>query len=550
MVDALAPSTAPRYVEMNRTFGRERDGGRNLEVAMAATAFRDLQTAGLIPASARLADAPPASGTGTAAGLRGTSYEARLVEMIRDRDGNGRLDLDVDTLRQSGLVSSSATNDQLESAISGAPRERLTDTFINRQASNSGLNSYGVAPSARGRDVQGYSSAMPVQSTQDRQTAAFVADIPRRATAGESRQVADEAILAAQGLNGRRDQRGAQEMLTRTGDALQSAGRFDDARRVYGELRNPPYRDTAVNLVQGSVDQVRRDTGNDFSSRSVAVIPNGGTSNEIDPSRFRSTYGQLADRRIAQMDQHQEMARVTGRTNFDPTNMDHARDYFQHYAQGHTTDQVRGEWQRYQQNFFTHAGQGVTWDPNVPVDQRSARVNELLAGQPRDAAGRTIVDCEGFTYMTRNVLGGIQDAQGRNRFDVVFAERPGHVITGVFDRSSGQAFSVYNNDTAMMEGNFVNAPTTRPRRGAPPPSVADGTATWNEAAVSQAMGRAMAGNTVDIVGLGLTPSAATVTDESGRPRTGAGVWDGNGFRGVVTPQMAEAYCQRVVCVRP
>jgi hypothetical protein len=543
MVDPVVSSSAPRYVEMGRDFRRESDGGRNLEVAMAATMFRDLQRAGLIDSSAHLADEPPNGASGAASGLRGTSYEARLVELIRDRDGNGRLDVDMDRLRDSGLLSRSATTDQLERAISGTPRERLSDTFINGQARDSGLNDYGVAPNSRGRQVQSYSQGMVLSGTQDRATQTFGQEAPDRARRSpeEARRLANEAITGAQVLTGRGDQRNAQELLVRTGDSLQQAGRHDDARRVYQELQRPPYRDTQVNLVQDRLDAERARVQNFQEGRHVIPVDSPHSHATVDPTSYRSTYGQLADRRLAQIDQTQRMQQLTGRTELDPRNMDHVRDYFQRYSEGRTTDQVRGEYQSYLQNFYAHSGDGVEWTSSIPQNERPARMTEILRDQPRDASGRAIIDCEGYTYMTDSILGGVRNPDGNRRFDLVYAERPGHVTTGVFDRNSGQGFGQNNGDTTMFEGRFTT-PIGRQRRGVEP-SIGAGTAQWDSQAVAQATARSIATDHYNVIGLGRTPEAARASDDTGLPRVGAYIYDGDRIIGTVTPQFRDGYAE-------
>ncbi len=526
VVNPVASSSSPRYVEMNRAFGTQRDGGRNMEVAMAATVFRDLQAAGHIPAGARLADAPPAAG----AGLRGTSYEARLVELIRDRDTNGRLDLDVEGLRSSGMLTGSPSADQVESAISGAPRTRLSDEFLRTQARNSGLNEYG-AVNARGRSVQSYSSGMVLTTAQDRSSQAFVDDVGRRAgqSPEESRRVANEAILGAQALNGRGDQRHAQELLAGTGDRLQAAGRLDDAARVYRELQGAPYASTPVNLVQDRIDSVRRSTPDFNAQTGVIAATNGGTTTEIVPRNYQSTYGDLASRRLGQIDQTREMQRVTGRADFDPRNMDHARDYFQHYAQGRGTDEVRGEYQRYLQNFYNHAGQGVTWDPAIRPDDRPGRMTDMLRDQPRDGAGRTIVDCEGYTYMNQSILGGIRRDDGSPRFDIVQAGRAAHVTSGALDRATGQGFTINNDQTAPLTGRLVQNDR------------------WDMGVVAQGVARDIGGQYYDVIGFGRTPSTAIPTEEQrapnehGAPRVGTFVYDGQRIVGQVDQRMHDDF---------
>ena len=506
-------SGASRYIEMGRRFDTQSDGGRDMEVAMAATVFRDLQDAGHIPAGARLADEPPSSG----AGVRGTSYEARLVELITDRDSNGRLDLDLDRLRSAGIVSGSPSSEALERTLTEGARPRLSDDFVGRQASRSELSRYGV-PDARGRRVQRYSQGMVLRGAQDRAQGSFVAEATERAGRGpeEGRRVASEGIAGAQVLLRQGDQRHAQTLLADTGAALMSAGRRDDARRVFSELNQPPYAGTSVNLMQSQMDATQR-ADRDYSPGDDIRVESGGTVNSVDVSDFRATYGDLARQRIAQIDAQDRMETTLGR-RVDPADMADAQAYFQQYARGHGTDEVRQEYQRYLEAFYVHTGRGVEWSGAVAEDDRPAQMTELLSHQPTDDAGRRLVDCEGYTYMTEAILGGVTDEAGDRRFDVAYASRPGHIIGGVFDRSSGEGFTVNNDDTRMMQGDLS---TDRGR--------------------ATALGQELSGGYYNIVGVGRRPSQTTTQQEDGTPRAGALIWTGSQFEGVVSPAFQQSY---------
>lgn len=501
---------------MGRRFDTQSDGGRDMEVAMAATVFRDLQAAGYIPEGTRLADRPPRDGVG----VEGTSYEARLVELITDRDSNGRLDLDVDRLRSAGILEGSPTTDTVERTISGDARDRLSDAFVGRQDRRSGISDYGIQPNRRGRRIQTYSQGMVVQGSQDRAQSAFLADAGTRAARSpdEARTLAREAVAGAQVLNGRGDQAHAQALLADTGAALMGAGRREAAAGVYRELSRSPYAEAPVNLMQREMDAVQRADG-DYTPGDDIRLTRRGTSNSVDVSDFRSTYGELAQQRLRQIETHDRMEARLGRT-VDPSNMADAQAYFQSYAQGHSTDDVRQEYQRYLESSFVHTGRGVEWTDRVAEDDRPAHMTELLASQPRDDAGRALVDCEGYTYMTEAILGGITDDEsGQRRFDVLYASRPGHIVAGVFDRVGGQGFTVNNDDTELLSQQVVSG----------------------QARV-QALGEEIAGNTYDVIGFGRTPSAASATQtEDGAPALGAAVWDGRSVVGTVTPELQSGF---------
>lgn len=516
MTSPVASSSDPRYIEMTRRFDRASDGGRDMEVAMAATVFRDLQAAGYIPEGARLADRPPGDG----GDLDGTSYEARLVELITDRDSDGRLDLDLGRLREAGLLTERPDVDTLERDLTDGIRAQLSDEMIGRQDRRSELSYLGV-PNPRGRRVQGYSRGMVLEGSQDRAQAGFLAEVPGRAGQGdeEAGRVAREAIAGAQLLERRGDSRHAQTLLVDTGAALAAAGRRDAAAQVYRELQRSPYGEARVNLVQGHIDDTRR-ADEDYSTGDDIRLVSGGTSNTIDVSDFSSTYGELAGHRLRQIETHDRMEAALGRP-VDPTDMDDARAYFDAFADGRSTEEVSEELERYFESFYVHTGHGVEWSAAVPEDERPGRMNELIPHQPRDGAGRALMDCEGYTYMTEHLLEGIRTEDGEQRFDVVYASRPGHVIAGAFDRTSGQAFEVNNDQAEMLQGD-LSTPEGR----------------------ANALAGAISGGYYNVVAFGRTPSAGTATQtEDGTPALGALVYDGSRILGTVTPEMQASYSE-------
>ncbi|MBK8011621.1 MAG: hypothetical protein IPK13_09730 [Deltaproteobacteria bacterium] len=515
MTNPVASTTAPQYLEMERAFARESDGGRDLEVAMAATTFRSLQDAGYIPTGTRLADRPPRSASG---GLSGTTYEARLVELIRDRDGNGRLDIDIDSLRSSGMLTGSPTTQDLTTALHGR-QSRLTDRFVLGQDSRSELTDH-LRISSRGRTVQRYSQGITLSSTQDRSTEAFVGEIPARVREGHGDEAARDAISGAQVLSARGQQHDAQTLLRQAGDGLMEAGDRSAARRVFAELGRPPYRDTQVSLVQSSIDEVRGATGFAPTGRQrIQITREDGTQTHIAPTSFQSTYGELAELRTRQMDFEDRMESTLGRPA-DPHNLTDARAYFQEYARGHSVDQVRQTYGQYLDTFYAHPGSGVDWEPSRHEDDRAAHLQGMLDQQPTDDAGRRITDCEGFAYLTENILGDVRREDGSHRFDVRYASRPGHIIAGAFDRESGEGFTVNNASTEMVEGPAAD-----------------------ERSRTRAMAGEISGGYYNVVGYGSSPSEATAVDEDGLPRFGSIVWDGHQGRQLVDFPFQESFRQ-------
>jgi hypothetical protein len=515
MVDAV--SSSPTYLENNRTLSPDDDNGnRDQELAMGAVVFRDLQREGLIDKDAKLADRPPASGK--PAGLRGTSYEARLTELVTDQDKNGKLDIDLDRLSKSGMLTKPTTPAELERVLSG-PQDQLSDKFIGGQdPSRSKLSAFGIK-NQRGQDVQDASKGMVLSGAQERQTQAFIDDAKTRMKSGpeEAKRVADEAIMGAQVLTQRGDQRNAQALLSGTGDALQAGERLDQSARVWRELRKPPYKDTPVNVVQDKIDEVKVADPN-YKDGQVIQFSSGVNTDRLAPDGFKSTYGATADRRLAQIDQNQRMNKTLGRPA-SPQSVDDARDYFNAYAKGKTTDQVRTEYQSYLKNFYVHTGDGVDWDPKIDPKDRPAQLQSMLNQQDQTKDGRTLVDCEGFSYLTDHILGGVSNPDGSKRFDVTYARNSEHVITGVFDRGGGLGFTVNNSNTTLL--------AVRPN---------------DPAAENNAIASQLAGSAYEVLGFGANQDDAAVWS-GGHLKPGAMVYDGATHQlvGSVTSQFADAF---------
>jgi hypothetical protein len=512
MSSPIAASSQPRYVEMNRRFDVEKDGGKDMEVSMAASVFKDLQASGHIPKDAKLSDRPPAK----AEGLKGTSYEARLVELITDRDKNGKLDLDLDKLSRSGLLSKAATTDELEKSIGGR-QTGLSDKFMLDQTEKSGLGRFlgrrAYAVDARGKRVQRYADTMVLSTNQDRASAEYQSKVGERAARGEGAAVAKETVAGAQVLAARGDQRNAQELLRKTGDELLAAGDRPAARKVFEELQKKPYKDVSINLVQDRVDALKAKDPSFDPRKHVIQMDTDHATIEL-TANHNTTYGELATKRLSQIELHDRMEATLGR-KVDPQDTNDARAYFQRFSQGKDTAAVQQELGRYLDGFYAHAGQGVTWKDSIPEDSRPGRTNELMRGLPEDAAGRKIIDCEGFTYLTGDLLGGVKDADGKDRFAVRYATRPGHIIAGVYDRSSQQAFTVNNQDTKMIDG---------PIRG--------------DRDFFNGIGRELIGQGQEVMSISDRPSASQPM-EGRAPKVGALVWNGHEISGAVTAEGRE-----------
>lgn len=430
------PALAPTAVEMRRPIGANEAQDRR---AVAGNAFRLLQQSGHIPAEARL-DAAAPRGEGT--------YRSQLEGLVTDQNRNGRFDVDLARVRDSGLVRPGTTVEQLDRAIAADVRQdRPSDAFLTaqhprepwvtptdrRDAAASGDLRF-RNPNAWG--VETYDSAAEVRAQ---------ATDPARASS-----LARNAVSAAQVMEGRGDVAGARRLLDHTSQGLQEAHQFPAAREVAAQMQRAPISSGEVNVVEAQAADLRR-AHPDYDPRQhvISITSASGNRSEIRESAFHPSAGAVADRRIAQMDQVERMEGALGR-RVDPTNLDDAQAYLQQYSRGHSTDQVRQEYGAYLHNFYAHAGQGVTWDAATPVADRPAAMQGWLREQPSTSDGRRIIDCEGFIYLNQRLLPTLQTRDGARRFDVVHGGNPGHVISIASDRATHQGFTLNNDDVGPL----------------------------------------------------------------------------------------------------
>ncbi|MBI2568019.1 MAG: hypothetical protein HYV63_13400 [Candidatus Schekmanbacteria bacterium] len=132
----------------------------------------------------------------------------------------------------------------------------------------------------------------------------------------------------------------------------------------------------------------------------------------------------------------------------NPPSLDHVKQYMQKVADEGGTDKVREKHGEYLSTFYAHSGEGVTWGAGRKLAE-SDQLKAGLQGQPTLKDGRKVIDCEGYSALTENILGGLKDKRNKNQpmFDITHASTSNHIITGVFprDKNAGQPFFVNNN---------------------------------------------------------------------------------------------------------
>ncbi len=294
--------------------------------------------------------------------------------------------------------------------------------------------------------------------------------------------------------------------------AFERQGLLDQARVLYRELQQSPFAEVSRHAMDRRFTSLKAsDTAYDAARH---VLKDKGLNETTIAERgFKLTQAGFAEAKLLQLDQRQRMEDVLGRT-VNLRDLDAAREYFARVAaQG--PEHVSRELGLYLRAAYVHSGDGVTWTSTVPMDERPAKLGSLLGAQPRDEAGRTVIDCEGFAMLADRLLDGDQ-------YDVSYASRPGHVIAVVREKGAGEAMFFVDNATAT------------------PPSYAERSAEDRAAAV----GRQLCGNTYDVFQISRRQSASEPVepgDVLGMPRVGAAVFDGERVRGVVTEEIREMF---------
>ena len=131
--------------------------------------------------------------------------------------------------------------------------------------------------------------------------------------------------------------------------------------------------------------------------------------------------------REAQKNYCAKMSGIIGTDIPNPPSVNASKNYFQQLAnRGATPEQIKSEYQEYMKTFYQHPG-GVSWDPKL--DPKNLDKN--FSQQPLGKDGKRLIDCEGYSAMTENILGGIKK-DGKPMFDIMHGAGGGHVITGVY----------------------------------------------------------------------------------------------------------------------
>lgn len=236
-------------------------------------------------------------------------------------------------------------------------------------------------------------------------------------------------------------------------DRLSSVGRHSEARQVLATFADSTLAQEHTSATQG----LRATTRTRYATLRIAENP--------------MTYRELAQNRMEQASLNAEASRVLGRVANLERPQD-ARAFFERAALRRSPDELRGVFADYARTFYVHSGNGADWTNNMSPSTRASSFDHLTWDLPRDRAGRTVIDCEGYGMLAERMLGRLHDRSGREVFQVqhALATDASHVIATVTDRAN-RSFIVNNDDVspfrdARAHQGLIDSQMTH-RRGEP-----------------------------------------------------------------------------------
>ncbi|MFZ5440751.1 MAG: hypothetical protein ACOZQL_12140 [Myxococcota bacterium] len=304
----------------------------------------------------------------------------------------------------------------------------------------------------------------------------------------------------------------AAALLEGKATALQRAGHFEEASMLFAELGRPPLAQVPRRLMREAADTVRFDPRTQY----LPLTTPQGNRTFVDTERFEARMETVADVRLRQVEVASRM-RAALSTPVDLHDPATAREYFDRFARTHSTKEVAAEFSEYLRAAWAHPGgsAGVEWTDSIPMDQRAARLEALFEGQPVDGAGRKIVDCEGFAYLTERILGGLESRNGP--LSVSYASTQAHVVAVV--TTSDELF-VVNNSTVSS-----------PVRPSPLEAL-------------EIVGRAVCGARADIFRIDAKQSASEPGEARttvATPKLDSVLWSGDAVVGLVDAEVQQAF---------
>ncbi len=226
--------------------------------------------------------------------------------------------------------------------------------------------------------------------------------------------------------------------LTRAGDELKQ----DAAKREQSLDKLPSVKDYGPNGLPKNIPPGDPVAGAEAGDKWKEY--NTGTNKTFikDGSKLENISDADAQKaRQSQKDYCTKMSGIIGTDIPNPPSINASKNYFQQLAnRGATPEQIKNEYGEYMKTFYQHPG-GVNWDPKL--DPKNLDKN--FSQQPTAKDGKRLIDCEGYSAMTENILGGVQK-NGKPMFDIMHGAGGGHVITGVYphDGDPRKGFIVSN----------------------------------------------------------------------------------------------------------
>lgn len=427
-----------------RKDGSKRSDAATIEMAVMAMVFYNLQQAGHIPSSEHLGDDLNSCQKAQMAAIikeMGKSfdtpetYEAALRVLVTDANGDGRFDINVDHLSRSGLVNQNACVPGSFLADALKQDKQPTEAWLKSQsedadhsndmfgASTKFYNKYGTRTD-EGKMVDKLKDK-GFEDYRDRYYSEAKKKLSELVKAKKHSELVTTAIVKAKALKDiNQNQRAAQLIALGFRAVISNVTEMD---RLIAAVNDK----TQLKGIEGETVKLYLSSGLGFD-----FDKKKGVKIDAKYSKFRQPLKDLISLVTKKKAVVEKISTAISEDIDQTPTLDNLREYMHDIVKTGTLDQVKKALGEVLSTFFIHSGDGVTY-PGFDSNKRVSNTNDLFKALSYDAAGRKVLDCDGFVALARDLL----DA-GTNRFGFIFIDIRTKIYGSTYDGSTHAVMAV------------------------------------------------------------------------------------------------------------
>lgn len=424
--------------------GTNRSDAATIEMAVMAKIFYNLQQAGHIPSSEHLGDDLNACQQAQMKAIikeMGKSYstpdtyEAALRVLVTDANGDGRFDINVDHLSRSGLVNQNACvpGSFLADAIKKdkTPSEKWlksqskdadhsNDTF---GASTKFYNKYGTRTD-EGKMVDKLKNK-GFEDYKDRYYDEAKTKLRDLVKAKKYSELVTTAIVKAKALKDANEKQRAAQIIALAFRAVIS--NVTEIDRLISAVNDK----TQLKGIEGETVKLYLSSNLWFDFDEKKGI-------EIDAkySKFEQPLKDMISLVTKKKVVVEKISKAISEDIDQTPTLDNLREYMHDIVKSGSLAQVKNALAEVLSTFFIHSGGGVKY-PGFDSTKRVSNTKDLFKALSYDAAGRKVLDCDGFVALARDLL----DA-GTNRFAFIFIDIRTKIYGNTYDGTTHAVMAV------------------------------------------------------------------------------------------------------------